>query len=179
MSTLGTCPPNCVGSDKIPEVPQVHLLLTGRCEHDAMNEDEESGFPSLISVIAVCGFGLLTALTAPLWVGPAQDWLPTLEHWLPITPSVEEGDAESPQTPAAWTNEEIQTALRQCVQALAPITADVALTPIRSGDCGVAAPVLVSSIGRMEKVSFDPPLVLDWPWSSGSIAGLRRRAARP
>ena len=33
--------------------------------------------------------------------------------------------------------------------------------PIRSGDCGVAAPVLVSSIGGMEKVLFDPPLVLD------------------
>ena len=44
VSTLGTWPPNCVGSHKIPEVPQVHLLLTGRCEHDAMNEDEESGF---------------------------------------------------------------------------------------------------------------------------------------
>ncbi len=128
-----------------------------------MNEDEESGFPSLISVVAVCGFGLLTALTAPLWVGPAQNWLPTLEHWLPIAPSVETGDTQSPPAPAAaWTYEEIQTALRQCVQALAPITADVApLPPIRSGDCGVAAPVLVSSIGRMEKVSFDPPLVLD------------------
>ena len=127
-----------------------------------MNEDEESGFPSLVSVIAVCGFALLTALTAPLWVGPAQNWLP-LKNWLPIAPSVEKGGTQSPQTPAAaWTDEEIQTALMQCVQALAPITADVApLPPIRSGDCGVAAPVLVNSIGGVEKVSFDPPLVLD------------------
>ena len=125
-----------------------------------MNEDEELGFQSLISVIAVCGFALLTALTAPLWVSSAQNWL---ENWLPIAPSVETADNQSPPAPAAaWTNEEIQTALRQCVQALAPITADVApLPPIRSGDCGVAAPVLVSSIGGLEKVSFDPPLVLD------------------
>ena len=128
-----------------------------------MNEDEELGFPSLVSIIAVCGFALLTALTAPLWVGPAQSWLPTLENWLPIAPSVEKGGTQSPQTPAAaWTDEEIQTALTQCVQALAPITADATpLPPIRSSDCGVAAPVLVNSIGGMEKVSFDPPLVLD------------------
>ena len=107
-----------------------------------MNEDKESGFPSLISVIAVCGFALLTALTTPLWVGPAQNWLPTLENWLPIAPSVEKVGTKSPQTPPAWTDEEIQSALMQCVQALAPITADVApLPPIRSGDCGVAAPV--------------------------------------
>ena len=50
----------------------------------------------------------------------------------------------------------------QCVQALGPITADVAPLPsIRLGDCGVAAPVLVNSIGGKEKVAFDPPLVLD------------------
>jgi len=137
-----------------------------------MNEDEESGFPSLISVIAVCGFALLTALTAPLWVGPAKIWLPTLKNWLPIAPSVEEVGIQSPQTPAAaWSDEEIQSALMQCVQALAPITADVApLPPIRSGDCGVAAPVLVSSIGGIEKVSFDPPLVLD----CAMVVGLNR-----
>ena len=123
-----------------------------------MDEDEGSGFPSLVSVIAVCGFALLTALTAPLWVGLTQNW-----QWVPIAPSVEKGAPQSPQTSAAaWTDEEIQTALMQCVQALAPITADVApLPPIRSGDCGVAAPVVVNSIGRVEKVSFDPPLVLN------------------
>ena len=137
-----------------------------------MNEDEASGFPSLVSVIAVCGFALLTALTAPLWVGPAKNWLPTLKNWLPIAPSVEEVGIQSPQTPAAaWSDEEIQSALMQCIQALAPITADVApLPPIRSGDCGVAAPVLVSSIGGIEKVSFDPPLVLD----CAMVVGLHR-----
>ena len=34
-----------------------------------MNEDEQSGFPTLVSAIAVCGFALLVALTAP-WSGP-------------------------------------------------------------------------------------------------------------
>jgi hypothetical protein len=154
-----------------PEVTLVHQLLTGRCEHDAMDEDEESGFPSLVSVIAVCGFVLLTALTAPLWVAPAKNWLLPLNR-LPEAPSVEKGGTQTPQEPAAaWTNDEIQTALMQCVQALAPITADVVpLAPIRSGDCGVAAPVLVNSIGGRERVSFDPPLVL----TCAMVGGLDR-----
>ena len=60
------------------------------------------------------------------------------ENWLPMAPSVEKADTQAPQAPAAaWTDEEIKTALMQCVQALAPITADVApLAPIRNGDCG-------------------------------------------
>jgi hypothetical protein len=128
-----------------------------------MNEDEQSGFPTLVSAIAVCGFALLVALTAPLWSGPAQNWLGPLKNWLPMAPSLEHGDTQAPQAPAtAWTDEEIQTALMQCVQALAPVTADVApLAPIRSDDCGTPAPVLVKSIGGTDKVSFDPPLVLD------------------
>jgi hypothetical protein len=50
----------------------------------------------------------------------------------------------------------------RCVQALAPVITDVVpLDPIRDGDCGAPAPVLVKSIGGADKVSFDPPLVLD------------------
>ena len=50
----------------------------------------------------------------------------------------------------------------QCIKALAPVTADVVpVDPIRNGDCGAPAPVLVTSIGNTERVSFDPPLVLD------------------
>jgi hypothetical protein len=68
-----------------------------------------------------------------------------------------------PQGPTAtWTDKEIEAALMQCIQALAPVTADVApLDPIRDGNCGAPAPVLVKSIGGADKVSFDPPLVLD------------------
>lgn len=59
----------------------------------------------------------------------------------------------------------------QCVQALAPVTTDVApLEPIRDGNCGAPAPVLVKSIGDTEKVSFDPPLVLD----CAMVVGLNR-----
>ena len=62
--------------------------------------------------------------------------------------------------------------------------ADVdSLVPIRSGDCGAPAPVLVKSIGGVEKVSFDPPLVLDCAmvvgldrWLRGSVQTAAREA---
>jgi hypothetical protein len=127
-----------------------------------MNEDDHSGFRDLVSVIAVCGIVLLAVLTGLLWSGPAQNWLGSPKDWLPMTPSPEQ-EGKAPQEPTAtWTDKEIEAALMQCIQALAPITAEVApLDPIRDGDCGAPAPVLVKSIGGGEKVSFDPPLVLD------------------
>ncbi len=127
-----------------------------------MNEDERSGF--LVSAIAVGGFALFAILTIPLWRGPAQTGLGPLQDWLPTEPSVEQRGTEAVQGPMdAWSDNEVKTALTQCVEALAPITTDVApLAPIRSGDCGTPAPVLVRSIGGgTDKVSFDPPLVLD------------------
>jgi hypothetical protein len=126
-----------------------------------MNENDHSGFRDLVSVIAVCGLVLLAALTAPLWWGSAQRWLGPLQDWLSLAPS--EPVEKATQGPTAtWTDKEIEAALMQCVQALAPLTADVdSLAPIRNGDCGTPAPVLLRSIGTADKVSFDPPLVLN------------------
>jgi hypothetical protein len=126
-----------------------------------MNENDHSGFRDLVSVIAVCGLVLLAALTAPLWWGSAQRWLGPLQDWLSLAPS--EPVEKATQGPTAtWTDKEIEGALMQCVQALAPLAADVdSLAPIRSGDCGTPAPVLLKSIGAADKVSFDPPLVLN------------------
>jgi hypothetical protein len=122
-----------------------------------MNQDDHSGFRDLVSAIAVCGLVLLAALSAPLWWGSAQRWLGPL----PLAPS--EQKEKAPEGPTStWTDKEIETALMQCVQALAPLMADVgSLAPIRSGDCGAPAPVLLKSIGAVDKVSFDPPLVLN------------------
>jgi hypothetical protein len=127
-----------------------------------MNKDHHSGFRDLVSVIAVCGFALLAALTVLLWSGPNQNWLGSLKDWLPMPPSPEQKGAAPKRPMAAWTDKEIEAALMQCIQALAPVTADVApLEPIRDGNCGAPAPVLVKSIGGADEVSFDPPLVLD------------------
>jgi hypothetical protein len=125
-----------------------------------MGEDEQSGFSHLVSAIAVCGLALLAALTAPIWSGPAQSWLGPLRDWLPMAPKQ---GTRGPEAPAAtWTDKEVEAALMHCVQALAPVITNVVpLDPIRDGDCGAPAPVLVKSIGGADKVSFDPPLLLD------------------
>jgi len=127
-----------------------------------MNAREHSGFIDLVSVIAMCGFILLATLTAVRWSGPAQNWFGSLKDSLPMAPSTEQG-GKAPQGPAGtWTDREIKAALTQCIKALAPVTADVVpVDPIRDGDCGAPAPVLVKSIGNTDSVSFDPPLVLD------------------
>jgi hypothetical protein len=126
-----------------------------------MKEREHSGIRDLVSVIAVCGFVLLAALIAFLW-SPAQNWFGSLKDWRTVAPSTEQG-GKAPQGPTAtWTDAEIKAALMQCIKALAPVTADVTpVDPIRDGDCGAPAPVLVKSIGDTNRVSFDPPLVLD------------------
>src|SRR5262245_8787493 len=106
-----------------------------------MKKDEHSGFRDLVSVIAACGFVLLVALTALL----AQNGFGSLKDWLLMAPPLEESSTRAPE--AAWTDNEIKAALMQCIQALAPITANVApLNPMRDGDCGEPAPVLLKSI---------------------------------
>ena len=127
-----------------------------------MNEREHSGIRDLVSVVAVCGFVLLAALTAFLFLGPVKNWCGSLKDWLAMAPSTEQG-GKAPQGPsAAWTDMEIKAALMQCIKALAPTTADVVpVDPVRDGNCGAPAPVLVKSIGNTESISFDPPLVLD------------------
>ena len=118
----------------------------------------------LVSAIAACGLALLAALTISLWAGQARTWLGPLKDWLPTAPSLEQSGIRAAQAPEdAWSDKEIKTALMQCVQSLASITAEVVpLAPIRSGGCGTPAPVFVKSIGGTDnKVSFDPPLILD------------------
>jgi hypothetical protein len=74
-----------------------------------MKEDEQSGFRDLVSAIAVCGFALLAALTAPFWSGPAQNWFGPLKDWLPMAPSPEQVGTRAPQgSTAAWTDKEIE-----------------------------------------------------------------------
>jgi hypothetical protein len=141
-----------------------------------MGEGEQSSLTQrVVSAIAVCGFALLAVLAAPLLSAVPRNWPDWLKDWLPPRASQQQEGTQAPQVPqppvVAWTDKEIKTALAQCVQALAPIAADVSpLGPIRSGDCGTAAPVLVKSIGGAHRVSFDPPLILD----CAMVAGLDR-----
>jgi hypothetical protein len=68
--------------------------------------------------------------------------------------------AESPSAAPAedvWTDAELAAGLRECVQLLAPVAAEVALEqPIKHGQCGTPAPVLLRSAGAVTKVKLDP-----------------------
>ena len=133
-----------------------------------MNQAVSSRLSTVVSVIAVCG--LLVVKTLPLWSSSASGWLEPMTGWL--TGSWGTSSMRSPvdqsitvEVPAAaWTDKEIETALKECVQSLAPVTADlVPMASMRIGDCGTPAPVLVRSIGGKDRVTLDPPLVLNCP----------------
>ena len=79
-----------------------------------------------------------------------------------ITPQLagESSELAHPQ----WTDREIKSALMVCMHILAPVTADIVpLAPIGNGSCGSPAPVLLRSVGAKEKVTIDPPLVMNCP----------------
>jgi hypothetical protein len=58
-----------------------------------------------------------------------------------------------------WSDAEIITALRQCLSLLTPLNVEILpADPVRNGACGDAAPVKVRSIGKSEKVVFEPPV---------------------
>jgi len=59
--------------------------------------------------------------------------------------------------PDVWTPEELAAGLRQCVRLLAPAAADIALEePMKHGQCGTVAPLVLRSVGAVDKVEFDP-----------------------
>lgn len=69
------------------------------------------------------------------------------------------GAATTPPTPPpdVWTPDELAAGLRQCVQLLAPASAEVAMEePMKHGQCGTPAPLALRSVGGAEKVEFDP-----------------------
>jgi len=135
-----------------------------------MNLNEDSRFSKLVSVIAVCGFGLLVALTLPLWPRTGIAWPEPLKDWLSAkieTPVVSSPSGQPiPETPAvvAWSDAQIKAALMECVQSVAPVTADlVPIAPIREGECGTPAPVLLRGIGSKDRVTLNPPLLINCP----------------
>jgi len=63
----------------------------------------------------------------------------------------------TPPPPEVWTPEELAAGLRQCVQLLAPVSADVAMEePMKLGQCGTPAPLALRSAGGKDKVAFAP-----------------------
>ena len=67
--------------------------------------------------------------------------------------------AAPPTESATWSDSDIISALEECVRLLAPTGADVELSkPIRNGQCGTPAPVLLK---RVAGVELNPPAVVN------------------
>lgn len=73
-------------------------------------------------------------------------------------------DVPAPPVPDEWSQEEVVSALRDCIRLLGPIAAEVEVTvPIKKGACGTAAPVRLRRVGRENPVVFSPPAMMNCP----------------
>ena len=66
--------------------------------------------------------------------------------------------AAAPAAPLeVWSDAEQVAGLRECIRQLAPFSMEVELEqPMRHGQCGTPAPLLLHGVGEAEKVVFDP-----------------------
>src|SRR5262249_20232220 len=63
-----------------------------------------------------------------------------------------------------WSAREIIEAQAACISLLAPIVVDVKpAPPLKEGDCGAPAPVILKSLGRTNTVEMRPPVTLTCP----------------
>jgi len=63
-----------------------------------------------------------------------------------------------------WTDAQQAAGLRACLRLLAPIAAKVELdVPVKKGPCGMAAPVVLQSVGTTAKVEFHPAPEMSCP----------------
>jgi hypothetical protein len=106
---------------------------------------------------------LAAAVSGPDPQAAAQDPAQAASPSLPPTAAAPQaGEAEAP--PPQWSTAEVAAGLMECVNLLAPVTAEVVpLAPIRYNHCGTPAPVLLRSIGGKDKVAIDPPMLMNCP----------------
>ncbi len=70
--------------------------------------------------------------------------------------------SEPAPEPDRWSDQEIIAALEECMTLLAPIAAHIDVSkPIRSGQCGAPAVVLLKRVGVSSPVEISPPATLN------------------
>jgi hypothetical protein len=71
----------------------------------------------------------------------------------------EEAKPEIQEIKDEWPAEDIARAKEQCMHVLSASAAEIEYQdPIKKGECGLPAPVLLKSVGSSPKVVFDPPV---------------------
>ena len=133
-----------------------NAVRTGAPEAVSEQAETPSGSAAAPSVLA-----LAAVISGPAPQPATQDPAPVGSP-LPSTPAAPQ--ARATEAPPQWSTAEVAAGLMECVNLLAPVTADVIpLAPIRYNDCGTPAPVLLRSIGGKDKVAVDPPMLMNCP----------------
>jgi hypothetical protein len=122
----------------------------------------------------------LAARTASIWFKPSEALNRAQEQAASRDGTTPDAGAASPATkdvqeppqpeaafivpPLSWSHLQIEAALMECLNVLAPINAEIVpLAPFAYGGCGTPAPVLLRSLGAKDKVALDPPLLVNCP----------------
>ena len=117
-----------------------------------------------LSAAALLGAAFLSALTDPTLSRPALEIASAIRPFFAsLRPTLGEANGEITEQ-VRWSNYEVALSVMECLRLLAPLNADVVpVGPLHDGDCGSPAPVFLRSLGAKEKVTFDPPLLLNCP----------------
>jgi len=132
-----------------------------------------AGCSTALSAILLLGATFFSALNDPFWsrsaLKVAEAARPILRPWLDYGDGrLKRPEPYVPYTQAGpggqWSHYEVELALMECLRLLATVTAEVVpVAPIQDGNCGTPAPVLLRSLGGIEKVAIEPPLLLNCP----------------
>ena len=152
----------------MPPSPGANLGLV-----DSMSRHNKAlvGVSSAFSGALLLGAALIALFEQPVWSRPAWELrLAALANLLDPDRAEKPGRnaAYLPPQPSAphqgWSHYEVELALMQCMHLLARVRAEVVpVAPIREGDCGTPAPVLLRSLEGKAKIDIDPPLLLNCP----------------
>lgn len=119
-----------------------------------------------LSGAVLLGATFLSALTDPTLSRSALQMVQVVRPFFNSL-TLDPGNTEGEITEYALSQRshyEVELALMECLRLLAPVSTEVVpVAPIREGDCGTPAAVLLRSLGDNEKVIFDPPLLLNCP----------------
>jgi hypothetical protein len=96
------------------------------------------------------------ARSAPAPAPTASAPAPASAHVTP-PPAAPAATPPAAPVPDVWTEAEQAAGLRECLRLLAPVAAEVTLEePMKHGQCGTSAPLVLHSIGSAAKVEFSP-----------------------
>ena len=97
-----------------------------------------------------------------LKAGPARSDAPRSDRSVRGFPAV----IGSPlsKTESGWPRSDVIRAREACMHVLTSVAADVAfLPPVKQGECGMPAPILLKRLGSRSPITFDPPVQITCP----------------